>query len=204
MAGVTDGTALPFSDAARASSVSTRSGHVLAALAERRERDRDDAEAVEEILAEASLGDEPRQVGVRGRDDAHVGVLRLDRAHGQELALLQDAQELRLGLDRHRADLVEEDRALVGGLEQALLVGDRAGERAAHVAEEVRLEEVGRERAGVNGDERARGARREPVERLRDELLAGAALAGDEDRRARGAPPGGSSRRRAPSTGSGR
>ena len=74
----------------------------------------------------------------------------------------------------------------VGRLEEALLVGDGAGERAAHVAEEVRLEEVGRERAGVDRHERPGGARREPVERLRDELLAGAALADDEDRRARG------------------
>ena len=160
-------------------------GHVLAAFAERRERDRDDAEPVEEVLAEASFRDEPRQVGIRGRDDAHVGVLRLDRAHGQKLPLLQDAQELRLRLDRHRADLVEEDRALVGGLEQALLVGDRAGERATHVAEEVRLQKVGRERPGVDRHEGARRPRRQPVEGLRDELLARAALAGDEDCRAR-------------------
>src|SRR5450756_1981263 len=120
--------------------------HVVAALAKRGKRNRDDAEAVEEVLAEAPLGHERRSRSARGRDDAHVGVLRLDRAHGQELALLQDAQELRLRLDRNRADLVEEDRALVGRLEQTLLVGDRAGERASYVSEKVRLEKVGRER----------------------------------------------------------
>ena len=38
-------------------------------------------------------------------------------AHALELALLEHAQELHLHLGRHLADLVEEERAVVGELE---------------------------------------------------------------------------------------
>ena len=160
-------------------------GNVLLPVAQRRQRDGDDAEAVIEVLAELSLRHEARQVRVRRRDDAHVGADRLDGADRQELALLEDAQELRLRLDRHGADLVEEDRPPVGGLEESLLVRYGPGERAADVPEKVRLEEVGRQRTRVDGDERAGRARREAVERLGDELLPGAALSDDEDGGAR-------------------
>ena len=61
----------------------------------------------------------------------------------------------------------------------------RAGERAALVAEQLGLEQVLRNRRGVDRDERPRRARAVPVQRARDELLAGARFAGDEHRRAR-------------------
>ncbi len=56
-----------------------------------------------------------------------------------------------------------------------------AGERAAHVAEELRVEQRLGERAAVDGDEGPILPRRVDVDRPRDELLAGPALAGDED-----------------------
>ena len=61
----------------------------------------------------------------------------------------------------------------------------RAGERAALVAEQLGLEQVLRDRRGVDRDERPGRARAVPVQRARDELLAGARLAGDEHRRVR-------------------
>jgi hypothetical protein len=66
--------------------------------------------------------------------------------------------------------------------EQAAPRLDRAGEGALLVAEQLRLQERGRQRGAVEGDERALGARPQAVERARQELLAGAALAHDEDR----------------------
>ena len=62
------------------------------------------------------------------------------------------------------------------------LVGVRAGERALDVAEQLGLEQRLGDRAAVDGDERLVGARRQVVQRARDQLLAGAALAGDEHR----------------------
>ncbi len=54
------------------------------------------------------------------RDDAHVDPLRPIAADPLELALLKEAQQLDLDRERDLADLVEEQRALVGLLEPAL------------------------------------------------------------------------------------
>ena len=86
---------------------------------------------------------------------------------------------------RQLGDLVEEDRALVGAAEEAERIGHGARERAAHVPEELRLEQVAGDRAAVDRDERALRARRQAMNRRRHELLARAALAFDEHRRVR-------------------
>ena len=78
-----------------------------------------DVEPVEEVLAEAAglhLGGE---VAVGRRDEAHVDGLGppADLLH---LARLQRAQDLGLDGQRQLANLVDEERALVGLLEVAL------------------------------------------------------------------------------------
>ena len=76
-----------------------------------------------------------------------------------ELALLQHAQQLHLHDRAHLADLVEEDRALLGDLDQPLLVAVGAGERAAHVAEQLGVEQRLGQRAAVDAPRTAaRGA----------------------------------------------
>ena len=62
---------------------------------------------------------------MRGGDDADVDVDRLRLADAAHLAAIEHAQQLRLEVERELADLVEEQRAAVGGLDQALLVGAR-------------------------------------------------------------------------------
>ena len=76
-----------------------------------------------------------------------------------ELALLQHAQELRLRRQAHLADLVEEQHAAGGQLDLARLGLLRAGERAALVAEELRLEQLLGQRRAVQRDERPAPAR---------------------------------------------
>ena len=74
------------------------------------------------------------------RDHPHVdgpGLGLADRAH---LALLQHPQQLHLQLRRHVADLIKKDAAAIGGGEQPLVVARRAGEGAAPVAEQLRLQ----------------------------------------------------------------
>ena len=82
----------------------------------------------------------PKEVAVRRGDEADVDLDRLRTADPLELLLLQDAQQLRLELERDLADLVEEQRAAVGHLEAADLLGDGAGEGAPLVPEELALE----------------------------------------------------------------
>jgi hypothetical protein len=66
--------------------------------------------------------------------------------------------------------------------EQAGAIAAGVGERALDVAEQLALEQVGGYRAAVERDERLALARAEIVDRARDQLLAGAALAGDQHR----------------------
>src|SRR5258708_31901106 len=55
----------------------------------------------------------------------HVHFHRHVAADALELALLQHAQQLLLRAERHLADLVQEDRALVRGFEATLMLGHR-------------------------------------------------------------------------------
>src|SRR5207248_285856 len=113
---------------------------------------------------------------VRRGDHPHVDARRLLVAHALELALLEHAQELGLELDRDLADLVEEERPAVRELEAAEPILDRPGEGALHVAEELALEELPRNRAAIHLDERSVAPRAPVVDRACDELLARAGL----------------------------
>ena len=63
------------------------------------------------------------EIDVRGADQPEVDVHQAVAADRPVLALLQDPQQLRLQVRRHLADLVEQQRAAFGHLEQADLVG---------------------------------------------------------------------------------
>ena len=69
----------------------------------------------------------------------------------------------------------------MGKLEEALLVGDRTGEGALDVPEEVALEQIGGHRSRVDSDERAVGSSRMVMDGLGHELFARAALTQDQD-----------------------
>ena len=118
---------------------------VARALAQRRDADREDVEPVEEILAEAPGGDGAPQVAIGRGDEPRVDLDRRLAAHAAEAPFLQDTQQPRLQLQRHLADLVEEDRAAVRELEGAAAVAVRPGEGAAHVPEELALDELARD-----------------------------------------------------------
>ena len=102
-----------------------------------------------------------------------------------QLALLNDAQHLGLRARRQLADLVEQQRAAVRLLEHARALGDRAGERAAGVAEQLGLDQVVGQRRAVERAERAFCRRGSAWMRARHQLLAAAALAFDQHRKRR-------------------
>ncbi len=155
-------------------------GQVLEPLAQRRHVHADDGEAEVEVLAKTPAVHLALEVPVRRRDDADVDLARLDLAEAPDLARLEGAQELRLQLDGKLADLVEEDGSPVGRFERADPVALGPGERAAHVTEELTLDEVRRDGSAVDDDEGPLAARAALEDLGRDELLAGAALAFDE------------------------
>ena len=70
-----------------------------------------------------------------------------------------------------------------GDLEAALAIGAGVGEGAADVAEHLALEQRRRHAAEIDLHERLGGAAAVAMDRLGDQFLAGAALAGDQHRR---------------------
>ena len=134
-----------------------------------------------EVLAQPAVLERGLDVDVGRADQPEVHADDAIAADRPVLALLQHPQQLRLQVRRHLADLVEQQRAALRLLEQAVLVAVRARERAAAIAEQLRLDQVLRNRGAVDLDEGALRAPAVVVQRVGDELLAGAVLALDED-----------------------
>ncbi len=154
--------------------------NLVAPLPERRQGDADDVQPEEEILAELSVLYRGLEVPVGRGDHAHVDAHILPSAQPRELAVLEHLQQLRLQWRPHLADLVEEHRAVVRELELARLVLDRPGEGAALEAEQLRLEQLGRQRRAIDFDEGPAASRRSGMNAARHQLLSGAALTTDE------------------------
>jgi hypothetical protein len=150
-------------------------------LAERRQKQRDHPEAVHEVGAEAAAFDLGAQRAVGSRDDADVDRDRFASADGEHRAGLEDAQQLGLELLWNLGHFVQEKSASVGGLHVSGGVADRAGERAADVAEQLALEQRGRQRGAVDGPERSVSTRRACVDGARDELFARPRFATHQD-----------------------
>ena len=142
--------------------VGERAGCPRAARAAPGTADREHVEAEEEVLAEAAVA-RPRcarslLVAASTRTSTWITCSLPTR---DDLAVLQRAQHLGLRGEVHVADLVEEERAAVGLLEEAALARLGAGERAALVAEELALDQLARDRGAVDLDERRVLARAE-------------------------------------------
>ena len=169
--------------------------HVLAALAQRRQLDRDDVQPEEEVLAEAAGGHLVAQHAVRRGDDPHVDRPRLGAAD----AAAPRPPGARAGASPGSRGSISpiSSRKSVPPLRALEAAGARragAGERALLVAEELALEDALGERLAVDGDERLADALAPVVEEARHQLLAGAALALDQHRRASRARRGGRAR----------
>ena len=134
-----------------------------------------------EVAPERAGVDLAHEIAARRGDDAHVDGAVVVGADALDALLGERAEELRLHVDRELAELVEEDGAAVGLDERRDALVDGAGERAALVTEERALGERRGNGAAVDDDERLVRARARLVDGLRDELLAGARLARDED-----------------------
>ena len=72
------------------------------------------------------------EVHIGGRDDAHVHVHHVVPAHPAEGALFEDPEQAHLHVEASLAELVEEERAAVGHLEDATAAAGARGCPAAH------------------------------------------------------------------------
>src|SRR5262249_24942788 len=110
---------------------------VLTPLAKRRRVDRVHVQAIEQILTELAILRHTLEIAIRSNTDprSHLdGGIAADPSNG---VLLERAEQLGLHGERHLTDLVEEERAVAGGLERPLARRVRAGEGATLVPEEL-------------------------------------------------------------------
>ena len=154
---------------------------VAAALPERRQRERQHREPMIEVLAEAPLAGGRLQVEIAGGDDAHVHRLAPGGAEPAHDALLDGGQELGLGGFVQEPDLVEEEGAAAGGLEEPGLGPPRVRERARLEAEELGFHQMLGQGGAVDGLECARRAGPGAVNGPREQALAGARLAYEKE-----------------------
>src|SRR6202007_1458336 len=97
--------------------IADQEGNVFPALAEGREENGEDVEAVIKVAAEFFFGDELGKVRIGGGDDAHIDANGAIAAEALEFLFLENAEQFGLEFEREIADFVEEDRAAVGKFE---------------------------------------------------------------------------------------
>src|SRR5262249_20387514 len=122
---------------------------VLAALPERRHLERNRRNPEVEVAAKSLLRDEPGELPVCRGHEPHGDEAIADVTDPPKSPLFEDLQQLGLNGEIQLADLVEEQRPAMRHFEQAELPGDRPGEGAALVPEELCLEELAREPGAV-------------------------------------------------------
>jgi hypothetical protein len=104
-------------------------------LSQARKSDPDDFEAVQEVFAKLTGLGLRVQILVRRGYDSHIDGEILASAQAPKTPLLDEREELGLRRRSRIPDLVEKERAAVGGLGEALAGLARIGERAALMSE---------------------------------------------------------------------
>src|SRR5260370_5238772 len=107
-----------------------------------------------QVLAKLVAADHGSQIAVGGAQNTDVGAEGLRLADPANLAGFQEAQQFDLDVLVQLADLVEEQGAAVGNLEETLVIAVGAGERALAMAEQLALDEVFGKGAAVDRHKR--------------------------------------------------
>src|SRR5579864_752527 len=162
--------------------IADQHGDILAALAQRRDDEREDVEAVIQIHAELLIAGQRAQIAMGGGHQAEVRHQSARAAQALELAVLQHAQQFRLQLQRQVGYFVQKKRAFVRDLDPPDALADGAGERAFLVAEHFALKQSGGDGGAVQFDERPVATAAELMNGARHQLLAGAGFTLDQNR----------------------
>src|SRR3990170_8057497 len=152
-----------------------------APLPQWRDDDGYDVQPIEKVFPKRASLDLILQVFIGGSDDPDIDLDVLPAPNPPHLPFLQGAQYLGLQVDVQLADLVQEQGALVGCLEEAQATEGGPGERPLLVAEQLALDEGLRDRGAAQRYKRSLPARAVPVDGPGDELLPGPALPDEQD-----------------------
>jgi hypothetical protein len=150
---------------------------VIASIPKRRDLDRNYAQAEEEVAPESARFCFISEIAVGRCDDPNIYFDRRCAADALELLLLQYAQQLRLQIESHLRDFIEQKRTTMGSLERTWYAFDRTRKGAALVSEKSAFHESFGQCSAIQLDEWAVGAVTLMVNRAGDQLFAGARFA---------------------------
>ena len=114
-------------------------------------------------------------------DNTHVHLHRRITAHAVKLPVGQHAQQTGLNVQRHIADLIQEQRAAVSLFEAPLANGICAGKRPFFVPEQFGFNQVLRDRRHIQGDKRRFCPRAVAMQGMGHKLFTGPRFAVDQD-----------------------
>ena len=174
-------TVLPLDFGVLAQEVLAQQRDVVLALHQGRDLQGDHVDAVVEVLAEVAPLHFALQVLVGGGQDPEIHGDFRGAAHPHQGLFLEHPQQLDLHGGGHLADLVQEDGAAGGDLQQPFLHPPGPGEGLLFVAEELVGQQFLAEGAAVDGQKAFFGPQAQVVDGLGHQFLAGAGLAQDED-----------------------
>ena len=156
-------------------------GQILLALAERRQRKRQNIDSIKEIVADFFLAPQLVKIAIRGGDDARFGFARRS-ADRRIFAFLQDAQQFHLLFRRQFADFIEKKRPASRAVEKAVPVTIRPGKRPFLIAEHQAFEQRFRDCAAIHRHERKFSALAHAMNFPRNQFFARAGFARNQNR----------------------
>src|ERR1051326_2413196 len=115
---------------------------VILPIAQRRDLDGDDAETEKQVATESTSFGLGCEIAVGRGHDAHVDLDWRRSTHALEFLLLEYSQQLRLKIEPHLRDLVEQQGAAVRAFECASHAFDGARKGASLMAEKRALHET--------------------------------------------------------------
>src|SRR5258708_31464818 len=128
-------------------------GNVVFSFSKRRYLNREDMQAVKQVVTEGSRADGGLQVAVGGCDHPDVSANSTRPADTFKLVLLQNTKQINLSLNWKFSDFVEENRASICQLKPTQALLSRAREGALLMAEQLRSDQIAGDCRTVHADE---------------------------------------------------
>src|ERR1700733_2820319 len=155
---------------------------VLTSLAQRGHANREHVQAIEQVAAELSLGDAPRQISVGSGDQAHIYLGGPGPSEPFELLVLQNPQQLWLQLEGNFADLIQEKRTRISQFQTPDLLADSPGKCSLLVSKQFAFEQPGGNGGTIQSHKTSFLALAGTVDRSCDEALAGSGFSQNQNR----------------------
>jgi hypothetical protein len=155
--------------------------NIGATATERRNLESEDVQPEIKVFAKAAGLHSAGKIDISEGNQARFDVQGFRAAKAFKRAFLQNPQQFSLRPRRERGDFIENDGAVAPELEAAEFAFDRAGKRAAFVAEKFAFDKLRRKAGAINLQVRRVAARAEFMNQAGEVVFAAATFTGDQE-----------------------